>query len=188
MTIISRRFRLAVAMVAGVSMAGAPPVEAQTRKPAPPGPAKAVQPKLPLPDLKINLTAAGSLCTVNGTANVEVIVRVINAGKGVADFSKAPYQAVVKVNSWWIIEPDGTAKPASASVVLPQVGASVVLGPGQEWTTTLSVLGLPKLKNGPKTPSKYGFEIHVDPTAAIAESDESNNIGSVGEPDPCFKK
>lgn len=187
MTLISPRLRLAVAM-AGVSIACATAVAAQTRKPAPPGPVKAIQPKAPLPDLKINLTAAESLCTVNGTANVELIVRVINAGKGIADFSKAPFQAVVKVKSWWIIEPDGTAKPASASVVLPQVGASVVLGPGQEWTTTLTVLGLPKLKNGPKTPNKYGFEIYADPNSGIAESDESNNTGGVGEADPCFKK
>lgn len=188
MTLISRRVRLAGVIAVGVSIACATPVAAQTRKPAPAGPVQAIQPKVPLPDLTINLTAAESLCTVNGTVNVVIIVKIVNQGKGIANFSKAPFQTVLAVESWSIMDPDGTEKQGYGSVVLPKAGATVVLGPGEEWTTTLDVIGLPKLKNGPKAASKYIFGIRVDPTGAVAESREDNNLGGVGEPDPCFKK
>lgn len=188
MMLISRRFRLTGAIAAGVSIACATLVAAQTRKVAPAGPVKAIQLKAPLPDLKINLTSAGSLCTPQGTVNVEVIVRVINEGKGVADFSKVPFQTVIAVKSWSAVDPDGTVTPAFGNVVLPKVGGTIVLGPGQEWTRTLEVLGLPKLKNGGKAPSKYSFGMSVDPEGGIVESREDNNNGAVNEPDPCFKK
>ena len=120
MMLISRRFKLTGAIAATLSLTCATLAAAQTRKVAPAGPAKAIELKAPLPDLKINLTAAGSLCTPQGKVNVEVIVRVINEGKGVADFSKVPFQTVIAVKSWSAVDPDGTVTPAFGNVDPPK--------------------------------------------------------------------
>lgn len=191
MACISHRRALAAAFILGVGVAGAWPAAAQTRKPAPNSPVKAVQPTVPpewLPDLVISSAEATAVCTAQGTVTATVVAKVKNQGqKGTADLSKTPFHVVVDVSEWWSTSGPINLEGPPGQTVKPQAGGPAVLKPGESWAGTLVIAGMPKFKKNPTSKPQYGFVVRADPLKAVAEADEGNNEKMAYVFDPCAK-
>jgi hypothetical protein len=191
MACISHRRALAAAIAVGVGVSCAAVSAAQTRKPVTNAPVKAVQPTVPpewLPDLVVVSADATAVCTAKGTVTATVVAKVRNQGsKGTADLSKTPFHIVVEVSEWWSTSGPINLEQPPGQTIKPQVGGPTTLKPGESWTGTLVIAGMPKFKKNPTNAPQYGFVVRADPLKAVAEADESNNEKLAYAPDPCAK-
>ena len=70
--------------------------------------------------------------------------------------------------------------------VTPQLGGPKALKPGESWTGTLTITGIPRLKKGGHK-GDYSFGVTADPLNGVAESNEKNNENLAYASDPCVK-
>jgi hypothetical protein len=172
----------------GLNLLYASPVSAQTVQQVPQTQAPIILPAEFRPDLVV--TVAGNpkaVCTAQGTVTVNIVATVKNQSpKGTADLSKIPWHIIVEVTKWWDakVNKAGFENPGKQTVK-PQVGGPAVLKPGQSFTVTLTVAGLPKFKKGNLT-GQYGFHVTADPLKGVLESNEGNNQTTTLVWDPCL--
>jgi hypothetical protein len=149
-------------------------------------PPKIITPPAALPDLVIADMKTTPVCNANGTTTANVKVTVANLSpRATADLSKVTWQIVVAA-SWWAVNPETLLKSPPPAVVEPKAGGPMAFKPGQTWTTTLTVVGIPAMKKNVKTPGMHGIAVRVDPSNGVAESDEMNNHREDLFFDPCF--
>ena len=170
-----------------LALIGVPAAAAQTSAPAPKGPGAPMMAKPALPDLTIPSAKVSAKC-VNGTVTATIEATVKDGEvNGTANLSKIPF-AIVMGTTWWSTTGPGNLDPAPPSKpVNPQLGGPKTLKPGESWTGTMTITGIPRFK-AMKQPGTYGFQIDADPQKAVTEADEKNNTKLIYAPDPCFGK
>jgi CARDB len=185
-----RRHASVSAILMGLCLLGASPVLAQSTVQQ--VPQRQVEPIIPpewKPDLVVTSAKVTTVCTAQGTATAKIVATIKNQSpKGTADLSKAVWQIIVEVTSWWSTGVTGVGlENPGKQTVKPQIGGPKTLKPGQSWTGTLTIVGIPKFEKGGTKPGQYGFEVRADPQKAVAESNEANNELLTYAFDPCFK-
>ena len=173
----------------GLCLFGGSPVLAQTTDRT--GSQTQVEPAIPpewKPDLVVASAKATAVCTAQGTVTAKIVAVVKNQSpKGTAYLSNIPMQIVVEVTKWWSTSGPGFLEKSSKPTIKPQLGGPKTLKPGQSWTATLSIAGIPKFKKGGTKPRQYGFVVRVDPVKGVPEANEANNELLTYAFDPCFK-
>jgi CARDB protein len=181
------------AILIGLGLVPVSAASAQDRKPKPgqQGPVKATQPLVPaewVPDLVITSAKATTVCTAKGTVTATIVATVKNQSpKGTVDVSKVPMQIIVEVAKWSSTGVTSAVLETGPPTIKPQAGGPATLKPGETWTATLDIAGMPKFTKSGNKPGQYGFLVKADPLNAVAESDEKNNDLNVFAFDPCFK-
>ena len=137
------------------------------------GTPRLVLPPDALPDMAITFMQTTPICMPNGTTTANIKVTVTNIGKAKADLSKIPWSIIVSAD-WWAVTYELLAK-APPPLVWPQAGGPASFAPGQSWTTTLTIAGIPAMKKNVKIPGAHGVAVHLDPGNKLAESNEMNN-------------
>lgn len=126
-----------------------------------------------LPDLVITFGTAAVKCEANGSRKAELVATVINQSlTATADLSSIPWQIIVAAD-WWPIDGWGSLS-SSGTWVKPLMGGPMTLKPGEQFTTSLTITGLPHI-NPVDDIEKYGFELTADPLKGVIESNEDNN-------------
>ena len=174
---------LVLALVAGLAMAmGWQATEAaESQKPGIREPVQAVPVEKTrllgpaLPDLVITSASVTPKCGgMGGTWTANIVATVKNNGQVAADLSKITWQIVLEAD-WGF-----TAGNPSAKTVKPQVGGPKELKPGESWTGTLTINGIPKAnvskaKKGGHPTAQFSFAVKADPSNGVAEANEKNN-------------
>ncbi len=172
-----------------LALVAVPVAAAQTTGSAPGqrGPVGPMRAKPALPDLTIPSAKVSAKCA-NGTVTATIDATVKNGElNGTADLSKIPFGIVMGV-TWFSTSGGGNLDPAPPlKPVNPQLGGPKTLKPGESWSGTMTVTGMPRFKALQKA-GTYGFSIEADPTKAVTEADEKNNTKLVYATDPCFGK
>ena len=138
-----------------------------------------------LPDMAITNMQTTTTCTPKGTTTANIKVTLTNIGKSKADLSKIPWSIIVSAE-WWPVTYELLAKTPPPTLVWPQAGGPAAFTPGQSWTTTLTIVGIPAMKKNVKIPGQHGVIVNVDPGNKLSESDEMNNHRQELFFDPCF--
>lgn len=153
------------------------------------GPSRPTPPKIALPDLTITAVKATTTCA-NGTVTATIVATVKNGDQnGLADLSKIPFAIVMDAN-WGSTVGAGSLDGAPPlKPVKPQSGGPKTLKPGETWTGTMTITGVPRFKAGAPKTAKYVFTVNADPLKGVAETDEKNNGSTpVYASDPCPAK
>lgn len=197
-----RRYdRLAVALALAGAIAIAAPVfaaaaERQTEgtptlRQAPPQkpPVPLAPPPEFLPDLVVSAASVTMQCLPGGLTATIVATVKNQSPKGTADLSKIPWQIILEAD-WGFTGGEGFLEKSSVMTVKPQVGGPKTLKPGDSWTGTLTITGIPKVnvaeaKKAGKTASEYVFKVTADPGNGVAETDEKNNVKLIYHKNPC---
>lgn len=147
-----------------------------------------ITPPAALPDMVITDMKTTTVCNANGTTTANVKVTVANLSpRATADLSKVTWQIIVDA-SWWAVTPELLVTSPPPALVSPKAGGPTAFKPGQSWTATLTIAGIPAMKKNGKQPGMHGIAVRVDPSNGVAESDEMNNHRSDTFFDPCFYK
>jgi hypothetical protein len=171
-----------VLFAAFIHVAGAP---AHSQSGTITNPPKIIVPAAALPDMAITNMQTTPVCTPKGTTTANIKVTVTNIGKATADLSKITWAIIVSAD-WWPVTYELLAKTPPPALVWPQAGGPTAFTPGQSWTTTLTINGIPAMKKNAKVPGQHGVMAHVDPNNKLPESDEKNNSREFVFFDPCF--
>lgn len=188
------------AVLFGFALAVVPPVAAESRKPSPGQEGPLVDTKKPipispewLPDLVVSSATATAKCLPD-SVTAKIVATVKNQSpKGTAYLSKITWHIILEAD-WWFTGGNGfLEKNPSVKPVKPQLGGPKTLKPGESWTGTLTISGIPKVnipkaKKGGYLTSQYGFKVTADPTNGVAEADEKNNVKLTYSPNPCLKQ
>ena len=177
---------VALALIAGCSamlFGLAPPMVAATaaesRKPSPGQEGPVILNKLAMmPDLVVASASVTPVC--NGkTWTAKIVATVKNNGQVAADLSKITWQIILAAD-WFFTPGEGFLENPSPKTVKPSVGGPKELKPGESWTGTLTITGIPKAnvakaKKAGHPTAQFGFKLVADPTNSIAEANEKNN-------------
>ena len=126
-----------------------------------------------LPDLVITFGTVTVKCETNGSQKAEFVATVINQSMtGTADLSAIPWQIILAAD-WWPVDGWGSLS-TSGTWVKPLMGGPMTLKPGEQFTTSLTITGLPHV-NPVDNIERYGFELSADPLDGVKEPDEKNN-------------
>src|SRR5262245_4258270 len=167
----------------------AAPAYSQTGSAGQRGPSTPGPPRIALPDLTITSVKATTACA-NGTVTATIVATVKNgAQNGLADLSKIPF-AIVMDASWGSTVGSGSLdQTPPLNPVKPQLGGPKMLKPGETWTGTMTITGIPRFKAGAPKTARYSFVVNADPLKGVAETDEKNNGSTpVYASDPCSAK
>lgn len=125
------------------------------------------------PDLIIASGTVAMNCEPDGSRRADFNVTVKNqSSTATADMSGITWQIIVAAD-WWPVKGWGQVVSSSVGWVKPLEGGPMALKPGEQFTTPLTITGLPQLT--PENYQEYGFELTADPMNGVLESNEDNN-------------
>lgn len=185
------RLRAASAALLIALTAGAGTARAQSAQPPQGGGNVGTNPGVVLPaaaypDLIVQTVAASVQCVGGKSVTANIKATVKNQSKtGTADLTNVAWQIVLGA-TWWSVTGNPRLTPRGHTVD-PQAGGPKVLGPGQGWSTTLIILGIPTYQKTDNKPWQYGFAVRADPGRQVPETNEANNEMLAYAPDPCPK-
>jgi len=183
------RHALVSAILMGLSLLCASPASAQTTlQQVPQTQGQGIIPPEWKPDLRITSMTITTSCVAQQTVTANIAVTIKNESqKATANLAAATWNIIAEAN-WWPQTSQTILENPQKKTVMPQVGGPKALKPGQTWSTTLTIVGIPKYKKLNNTaPLVYYFEVKVDPSNAVAEANEGNNKWMKTAPDACFK-
>ena len=177
---------LLIALTAGADTAGAKsaqPPQGGGSVGTTPG---VVLPSAAYPDLIVQTVSATAQCVGGKSVTATIKATVKNQSKtGTADLNNVPWQIILGA-TWWSITGNPRLTPKGHTVD-PQAGGPKVLAPGQGWSTTLTILGIPTYQKTDNKPWQYGFAVRADPGKKVPETNEANNEVFAYAMDPCPK-
>jgi CARDB len=128
-----------------------------------------------LPDLIITTATVTMKCKPGGFKEATMVATVKNAGStATADLSAIPWQLIIAAD-WYPNWSAGNPPTSPPTWVKPLAGGPMSLKPGEEWTATMVMPGLPKLNTQSDNLEIYDFTLDADPLEQVAESNETNN-------------
>jgi hypothetical protein len=127
-----------------------------------------------LPDLIISSATVTMTCEPDGSRTAKFVATVKNQSSvGTVNLSAIPWQQIIAAD-WW--PPQYKIKDQPLGTVKPMQGGPMMLKPGEEFTTPLTMTGLPSLElTEPGNTEYYGFELTADPLGGVFEADEDNS-------------
>jgi CARDB len=138
-----------------------------------------------LPDLVVTKADATLTCVGGNQVIATIAMTIVNKGPKVsADMSKM----LVAYEARWHATSGGDALAGPITAIKPSGGIATPLKPGQSYSNTMVIQGIPEYKKTvPKKAQYYAFEVWADPAKQLPESNETNNAKGEFEADPCPK-